>query len=737
MSISEYALHQLGWKAFQDLCIAIAEDRLKRPIQVFLPTNDAGRDGAFRGAWDGDLEGESTIQCKYTSKPDSALTPSQLNSELEKVSFLARRGLAKDYVILTNHTISGQSDLAIRDAFQKVGAGRCRVFGRDWILQQINSSPALRMMVPRLYGLADLTSLLDARAYAQARLILSQMGDNLRKLVVTAAHKKSVAAISEYNFVLLLGSPAAGKSTIGASLALGAADIWKCSTIKSTSAEHLGQHIDPEERQFFWIDDAWGSTQYQRDWTEAWNQVFPLMQGAMKRGTRFLITSRDYIWNAACRDLKVQALPVLAKSQVVVNVHELTEDEKARILYNHLKLGDQPASFRQSIKPILPEIAKSDSFLPESARRLGNRIFTEHLQFGPAGVRDFFKRPMEFLEQTISNLAPECCAVIALLFLNGGTVRSPVALELLDTPAHSFGVASGLVREQLQALNGSFVLLAEDEEGPYWTYTHPTISDAFASFISKRPELVELYLVGAKSDTIVREVVCAGVNVAGARLVIPNSLQGILLDRIKALPSGELANFISYRGNKAFAEKLLDLRPDLTDRLEYFSCPLKEDSDVDFLVRLHELNLLSSERRAQFAAVVAEYALEQADDSFLDSAAIASVLTDGEKEAILARVEDEVFGSIDKHIGRIQKDWDRDYDPDDYFDPLRDALKIFAQALAGRADHITLLGEAQYHIRSAIDDMEMHITPPSSDAPAQHSTIKEDSLSELFRDVDE
>jgi hypothetical protein len=221
----DFGLHRLGWKAFQDLCIAVAEERLQRPVQTFLPTNDAGRDGAFLGTWDSVEAGESTIQCKFTSKPDATLSIYDLSDELPKVARLAALGLVKDYIILTNHTVTGQSELAIRTAFQSVGVGRCRVFHRDWIVTRINESARLRMMVPRLYGLANLTELLDTRAYQQAQLILSEMGDNLQKLVVTDAHRKSVRAISEHNFVLLLGSPATGKSTIGASLAIGAADI--------------------------------------------------------------------------------------------------------------------------------------------------------------------------------------------------------------------------------------------------------------------------------------------------------------------------------------------------------------------------------------------------------------------------------------------------------------------------------------------------------------------------------
>lgn len=62
--VAGYPLHLLGWKAFQDLCLAVSEECLRRPVQSFLPGNDAGRDGAFIGRWDGTdpAAGESTIQ---------------------------------------------------------------------------------------------------------------------------------------------------------------------------------------------------------------------------------------------------------------------------------------------------------------------------------------------------------------------------------------------------------------------------------------------------------------------------------------------------------------------------------------------------------------------------------------------------------------------------------------------------------------------------------------------------
>ena len=173
--------------------------------------------------------------------------------------------------------------------------------------------------------------------------------------MITAAHSRSAQALVKHGFVLLLGEPAAGKSTIAASLALGAIDLWGSSTLKIRSADEFVEHWNPHEpKQFFWVDDAFGPTQLQRELVQDWNRAFPHMLAAIRKGTRLLFTSRDYIYRAAKRDLKVGAFPLVNESQVVINVQDLSLDEREQILYNHIRLGRQPREFRAAIKPFLP-----------------------------------------------------------------------------------------------------------------------------------------------------------------------------------------------------------------------------------------------------------------------------------------------------------------------------------------------------------------------------------------------
>lgn len=739
----DYPLHRLGWKAFQDLCVGVAEECLRRPVQNFLPGNDAGRDGGFVGRWEGDdpAAGESTIQCKFTSKEANNLSLSMLSDELAKAERLAKKGLAHDYIILTNHAVTGESELAIRAAFEGVGVGRCRVFGSDFINRQIRTSSRLRMMAPRLYGLGDLNDVLDARAYAQAQLILSAMGEDLQRLVVTEAHRRSVRAISQHNVVLLLGPPAAGKSTIGASIAIGAADIWRSSTIRATSPEDVQRHLSPDVPQFFWVDDAWGNTQYQRQTAEAWNQVFPLMQGAMKRGTRFLITSRDYIWRAAQADLKLQAIPVLKSSQVVIDVQQLSSAEKAQILYNHLKFGDQPRQFRSALKEFLPAIVERKDFLPETARRIGSRFFAGDLTVKETDVLNFFAKPEQFLLDTISNLSNDCKAAIATIFLNGGVVRSPVTSSIMATAVSAFGSTEAATRQELQTLNGSLLLMAQDEHGAYWTYKHPTVSDAFARYLSQTPELVELYLRGAKPETILYAVVCAGVTIQGAPMVVPSSLNELLFERIGKLGGSLLRTFVSYRSNAAFSELMLQRRPDILEGARNLVSPIHEDADASLLVSLHRQKVLPKDWRDHLAAKLLQALVAEADPSVFEMNYVDTVLTEHEMQEAVVLARDKVLTNIPHYVSKVRSDWSRDYPPDDHFDTLESAIRRIiasvdrAEPEVPRPDPMPILHQ---EVRRAVDQMEEDYEPQSStSAPVSSSTPQNAVLHSLFRDVDE
>ena len=364
-----YDLHQLGWKSFQQLCLSITREILGQSVEEFLDSHDGGRDGAFTGTWSPtgseDLEGPFVIQCKFTSKRDHVLKSADISDELEKVRRLVARGLCKTYVLLTNAGLTGNGAEEILGLLTDVGVEHVRTLGSTWITDQVRENKRLRMLVPRLYGLGDLSQILDERAYDQAQTILESMREDLSKVVVTDAYGRAANAIDEHGFVLLVGEPASGKTTIASLLAMAALDQWDAPMLKLNDPGSVAARWNPNEpSQFFWLDDAFGVTQYDESQVGRWNHILPQIRAMLRNGAKIVMTSRDYIYNRARRDLKESAFPLLNESRVVIDMHDLTSEEREQILYNHIRLGTQPTHFGRRSSHIFTELpAMSDSFL--------------------------------------------------------------------------------------------------------------------------------------------------------------------------------------------------------------------------------------------------------------------------------------------------------------------------------------------------------------------------------------
>lgn len=563
-----YDLSQLGWKAFQDLAAAIAAQVLGRPVQTFLGSKDGGRDAVFLGSWQGadDVTLKSTIQCKFLGKPGANMALSHLKDELAKAEKLAAQGLAHDYVILTNAGISGEADAKICAAFEKVGVAQCRTFGGDWIVQQLTESPKLRMLVPRVYGIGDLSHIITGHGYKQAKAILDSMGSDLSCFVPTDAYRSAVTAMEEHGFVILLGDPASGKSTIAAILALGALDDGCLGALKINAPDQL-ELWHPGEKQFLWVDDAFGPNHFDASRMGRWNAELSSLRAAVEGGARIVFTSRRHIWEAAKTHLKTSAFPLLKESQVLVDVHALSDSERAQMLYNHVRRV-QSQQMRRRLKPFLASVSANKAFLPETARRLGDPLFTDKLVITKERLTRLVEHPIEFLTEVLEELDDASRAAVALVFLNSQTgVPSPIAATpALEMVIRLMGVTHSDLVRAMQHLNDSLTRLVSEDDSDKWVFRHPTVTDAFASVVARSPELVELYAHGAKLDRLLSEVACRPKASEDGRIRIPPALYPALIERLKTQPLDEaLKSFLGARCEKAFLVLMLDARPDILE----------------------------------------------------------------------------------------------------------------------------------------------------------------------------
>jgi hypothetical protein len=642
------------------------------------------------------------------------LSQSDLADDLEKARRLVQKGRCDCYVLMTNAGVSGSNAESVETLLKSAGVKDVRIFGSTWISQQIRETKRLRMLVPRIYGLGDLSQILDERAYTQAKALLAALREDLSKVVLTSAYRRAAEALDRHGFVLLIGEPAAGKTTIASMLSMAALDQWSASTLKLDSSEKVVERWNPDEpSQFFWIDDAFGVTQYESYLVHGWNHALPNIKAMLRNGAKIVMTSRDYIYNRARNDLKEGAFPLFRESQVVIDVHDLTAEEKQQILYNHIKLGKQKAAFRTEIKPHLATIASQPQFVPETARRLGDPLFTADVLLNRDELNEFVQKQERFLQEVLQGLDQHSKAALALIYMRNDCLESPVALQESEREAlERLGSNLGGCVSALESLNGSLVQYAAGEATAAWKFKHPTIGDAYASLLLQSHELLGIYVRGSSIDKLLGQVTCGDIGLEKA-VLLPKSLFPLVLNRLddfsamahskSAVSSSwqiqrRIDDFLASRCSKECLAQYIEKHPRYLDRVSSPGLYLSAVSEVDVAIRLNELGLLPEQYRQAFVMAVVSYALEGEDLYALESRRIQSVFTSAELSDFRARLRSELVPKL----ADVRREWQsncRSNDrPDAHMEPLLEWLAALKEECA---DDTTIVNNIDREIELA------------------------------------
>jgi hypothetical protein len=147
-------------------------------VSIYREAQDGGRDAVFLTGKAG--KHGATVQCKFSSKAELRLRASDIDSELGTVQELVSSGRANIYYLITSLGVDAPVAAEIRDKLLEAGVAEPHVLGREWLTQQIRSSARLRALVPRVYGLVDLSTILDERCAQQAQALLGHLRPGLR-----------------------------------------------------------------------------------------------------------------------------------------------------------------------------------------------------------------------------------------------------------------------------------------------------------------------------------------------------------------------------------------------------------------------------------------------------------------------------------------------------------------------------------------------------------------------------
>lgn len=774
----DFDLHKLGWRAFEDLCGVTAREILGHTVQVFANGQDAGRDGAFEGTAAIPvgatgaatiISGKVVIQCKFSEKVNKNITVSTIKSELSKLEKLVVDGRCDSYILMTNMTLTAENDIAISRAIKSAGVSQSVNLGREWFNTTISSNEKLRRFVPRVYGLGDVSQIFDERSREQSLAMLAELQPSLQKFVLTGTYNLAAKALAERRIIVLLGEPAVGKSLMAATLSLAALDEFRSTPYQVQSASELKKRWNANDSgRTFWVDDAFGATRIDEGLVADWQRNLVAVLTAVSQGNRVIITSRSHLYNQAVGLFKASTRRELQGKTVEIKVDDLTDDERSQMLYNHIKFGNQPKSYKRAVKPHLRKLSKLATLRPEIARRLGNSSFTTNLALDDVALADFVNRPHQFLVDTILELDPAGMAALALIYVSRGRLPSPIDSSMTvnhDFIFSTYGVNVQQVKNALQSIEGTFVQRRTEHRGAYWAFFHPTIGEAFESTVQDSSEALGVFLRGISERTAVDILDCSlgetahsvtAVRAGSDYLAVPESLLTVALSALN-LPSsraagGEFASHYSFyykyvpfllnRTSMSFLSKVIDCDVKLIGDLIADYASSSNDSAARLLNRVGGVRDLTSQEQDALASALRVRAREVADDAWAHDTGLASMLTSDQREALKSELLESLAEDVSQLPESFLENWISSEDPDAYFEELVVNLESLANIDFKSPENVFIIHETRQRLEQVIQQAreDYDREPDDYDKQDRYEGREEfavdDSDRDMFDDVD-
>jgi hypothetical protein len=365
-----YDLDRLGWLQFQQLCAYVLE-------------LDAG---VAPGGWQGDAD-----NCRFVVA-DDGLGPPLLETPMRDSVLVQCAWLRPDSVapvVMALETLATEHRESLRgvrsyvlmangDAIRKraeVSGLTVEVIDTLTLSARIDAHPELRLAMPSLLGVRELDPLIPG-AVAQRSTLDRREAERLAAVfVATHAYHRAVRTLREHRFAVLTGPPEMGKTAIARMVALAKmTDGWEAH--ECTSPDDLHAALDPQARQVFIADDAFGSTEYRADAAERWARAMERLLGALDDRHWLIWTSRPAPLHAALHRLHQErgAERFPAPARVLVDASTLDPEEKVLILFRHAKAAELADQTRRSLRTCGPEIVGAPTFTPERIRRLVLRL---------------------------------------------------------------------------------------------------------------------------------------------------------------------------------------------------------------------------------------------------------------------------------------------------------------------------------------------------------------------------
>lgn len=332
----DYDFSKLNDREFEVLGASIIAKNLGKIVEIFKAGKDQGVDGRF---WIG-ADKEGIIQCKhYVATPYKTLISKLESEEVDKIKKLN----PQRYIFITSQKLSSLNKAEIKKLFHPYIKRQDEIFGYEdlnaFLLKKENQDIVEQNLKLWITSATVLDIIFNNAIKGRSESLIRDLQEKAYKYVITENHLKGLQILEQNNVIILTGEPGIGKTTLGDNLALYYASLgYEFCDIEENISEAENIFRDGEEKKIlFYCDDFLGSMYYDAIANKRDSHIVKFINRILQNNSKkFILTSRTSILNKAFSISQIFQNQNIRDNEFLLKVENLTNFDKARILYNHI-----------------------------------------------------------------------------------------------------------------------------------------------------------------------------------------------------------------------------------------------------------------------------------------------------------------------------------------------------------------------------------------------------------------
>lgn len=522
----KYNLENLHWREFERLIIFYLKEKIGEGTWAFDGSKDFGRDAEFKGTANefpsrtNPWKGNWIFQVKHrTTLSRTNLQVEQellqsLNTELKKI-FIRHRFKCDNYIYINNLNVSNgfRSQAAavfsnfFKASFPKRTKPNFAVIEYKDLEPYIEKNVFLKRAFPSLLTFTDLETVFLKKEETKNKGYLRSAASGMRRFVSTLHYSSCVDILANSHFLMLVGDPKSGKTTIVEALAMAFLEEggFRPYFIRNTDEFfNVSSYLPPSESALFICDDIFGQHELETGKLTDWTDYFQSVLGSVDEHHRFVFTTRKYIYQEFARKSGLGALfPGESEpNRFIIKLAKLKRDERDQILEKHLEQSDLPRTKIAQALRAKEEILDCEDFSPEVIRSLVAILKSRTLEEVPQTISDHIRHPNKYLYDFFDQISSDkqlLLVSIAVAPQQDATNVESRFLRLLDdcgmTPSVRFVTF-------IDELDGSIVRKRDYFDSSEVEYYHPSMYDVMVGIFGNDLHYRSLMLRNVNLDLL-------------------------------------------------------------------------------------------------------------------------------------------------------------------------------------------------------------------------------------------